>query len=266
MFMRRLIINADDFGRSKERNKAIDDSFKMGLISSAGLIVTGRYLQDALEYINNGKYIDRVHLHLNLSTSLRDGDPEDVPLTEDMRQASLFCTNGRYTPYKRLPSKVTDVFMWKTVYHEMVAQYKRFIEVTNGEADYSHIDFHLWYNLTWPVSVALNVFSWRYKIKSVRYIGMHQRENRRYRLFRILSWNPLVKSIPAATIDFYLSKQPLFSKYKIIELYCHPNYKEGVFMDDSPSYLKHDRRPMLEHIQMLNASGNMELVSWGEIY
>ena len=57
----------------------------------------------------------------------------------------------------------------------------------------------------------------------------------------------------------------MFTKCKIMELYCHPNYKEGVFLDDSPSYLKHDRIPMLEQIQMLNRSGNIDLVSWDEI-
>ncbi|MBR1595531.1 MAG: ChbG/HpnK family deacetylase [Phocaeicola sp.] len=43
--MIRLIINADDFGKSPWRNRAIDDAFKMGLISSAGLIVTGKHLK-----------------------------------------------------------------------------------------------------------------------------------------------------------------------------------------------------------------------------
>ena len=45
-----IILNADDFGRSIERNKAIDDSFKQGLICSAGLIVTGKHLQNAQQF------------------------------------------------------------------------------------------------------------------------------------------------------------------------------------------------------------------------
>lgn len=52
--MKQVILSADDFGRSLERNKAIDECFKNGLIKSAGLIVTGQYLQDAVNLMNRG--------------------------------------------------------------------------------------------------------------------------------------------------------------------------------------------------------------------
>ena len=99
--MVKIILNADDFGRSLERNKAIDDSFRQGLICSAGLIVTGMYLQNAVDFINKGGYSKDVHLHLNLSTSLRDGNPEDIPLTEAMRRDSFFCNEGKFFDYKK---------------------------------------------------------------------------------------------------------------------------------------------------------------------
>ena len=54
----KIILNADDFGKSPERNRAIDDAFKMGLIRSASLIVTGKYLQDAVNFINNGETVE----------------------------------------------------------------------------------------------------------------------------------------------------------------------------------------------------------------
>lgn len=257
----KIIINADDFGRSKERNRAIDDAFKQGLIFSAGLIVTGKDLQDALEYIIKGGYVGKVHLHLNLSTSMRDGDSEDTPLTERMRKDTFFCKNGKFRPYKGLPINPLSVFKWKLVYNELVAQYNKFIEVTERQGDYKHVDFHLWYNLTWSSSIALNVFTRKYKIESVRYIGLHQKAFK-YRFFRILSWNPRVKQFPATNIDYFLAKQKSLRQEKVIELYCHPNYKEGVFLDDSPSYLRHERRPMIDQIQDLRATGNVEFISW----
>jgi hypothetical protein len=91
---------------------------------------------------------------------------------------------------------------------------------------------------------------------------MHQKNNKVYKRCRILSWNPLVKGIPATNIDYFLSKKELFKNCKIVELYCHPHYKDGVFLDDSPSYLKHDRQPMLQQIQMLNDNGYVEFISW----
>lgn len=263
--MVKIILNADDFGRSLERNKAIDDSFKQGLIRSAGLIVTGKCLQNAIDYINIGGYSKDVHLHLNLSTSLRDGNPEDIPLTETMRRDPFFCNEGKFFNYKGLPNKFSDIIKWKMVFRELVAQYEKFIKVTNGEADYKHVDFHLWYNLTWPVSVALNMFIRKYKIKSVRFIGVHHMKSRRYRLLSWLSRPFRVNSIPATNIDYYLTNRKSFSNYNIIELYCHPNYKEGAFLDDSPSYLKHERQPMLKQIQALKDGGMVEFISWNSL-
>ena len=52
--MKKVILTADDLGRSHERNEAIDYLFKKGLIKSAGLLVTGKYLQDAVNLINRG--------------------------------------------------------------------------------------------------------------------------------------------------------------------------------------------------------------------
>ena len=261
----KIILNADDFGRSKERNQAIDDAFKQGLICSAGLIVTGKDLQDALNYIDRGGYAEKIHLHLNLSTSMRDGDSEDIPLTKAMRNDSFFCKDGKFRPFKGLPTNPKNVFKWKLVYHELVAQYNNFKEVTNGKGNYKHVDFHLWYNLTWPVSVALNVFTRKYKIESVRIISLHNKHLPKYIIYRVIGWNPRIKSISCSSIDYYLTKYKALKKEKIVELYCHPNYKDGVLLDDTPSLFKHDRQPLREHIQKLKELENLEFVAWEDV-
>lgn len=83
-----------------------------------------------------------------------------------------------------------------------------------------------------------------------------------YKRCRFLSWNPRVKYIPATNIDYYLTKRQLFSEYKVMELYCHPNYKNGVFLDDSPSYLRHERQPLVTQINSLKEFDDIEFVSW----
>ena len=259
--MVRIILNADDFGKSPERNQAIDDSFKQGLICSAGLIVTGQHLQEAVNYINRGEYVSNIHLHFNLSANLLHENSDDAPLTDSMRKDPFFCKNGKFRKYHGLPKHFSDIRKWKIVYDELVAQYSLFKKLTNGQADYQHIDFHLWYNLSFPVAIALNVFTRKYKIKSVRYIGIHQKSIR-YRLFRWISWNPRVKSYPATNIDYFLARHNSLAQIKVIELYCHPNYKDGIFLDDSPSYLKHERQPMLKQIQMLKDMDGIEFISW----
>lgn len=263
--MTKIIINADDFGKSPSRNQAIHDSFIQGLIFSAGLIVTGKHLPEAVELMKKGGYVDKVHLHINLSTNLMNEDSDDIPLTEEMKRDPFFSKDGKFKIYKGLPKKITDIRKWRIVYQEIVAQYNKFIEVTEGKGDSTHIDFHLWYNLTWPVSVALNLFTRRYKIKSVRYVGEHQKRKFLYRLFCLISRNPRVKSYPATNIDYFLSKRSSFEHVSIIELYCHPNYKEGVFLDDSPSYLKHERQPMLKQIQSLKDTKVVDFISWENV-
>ena len=260
--MVKIILNADDFGKSIGRNRAIDDSFKQGLIRSAGLIVTGKHLQEAVDYINQGGYVEHIHLHMNLSANLLHEDSDDIPLTEAMRKDPFFCKDGKFKKYKGLPHSFSDIRKWRVVYHELVAQYNKFIEVTNGNGNYKHVDFHLWYNLTWPVSIALNLFTRRYKIESVRYYGLHQKDEKKYLRFRQLSRNSRVKYIPATNIDYYLSKRPSLSEYQVLELYCHPNYKDSIFLDDSPSYIGHERQPMTNQMQNLREIDNIEFMSW----
>jgi predicted glycoside hydrolase/deacetylase ChbG (UPF0249 family) len=262
--MIQVVLNGDDFGKSPERNRAIDDSFKMGLIRSASLIVTGKYLQDAIEYIKKGNYVEKVHLHINLSTApiKKSEGSEDIPLTDAMKKDPFFCIDGKFKPYKGLPLKLSSILKWKEVYKEIVAQYNKFMEVTEGKGNFKHVDFHSWYNLTWPVSVALNVFSRKYHIKSVRYIGLHQNKHIRNKIFRYISWNPHVISYPATNIDYFLSKHQTFKDFKIIELYTHPLYKDGVLLDDSISYLNHERQPMQKQINMLREKGIIEFFSW----
>lgn len=260
--MKRVILNADDFGKSPQRNRAIDDAFKQGLINSAGLIVTGQYLQEAIDYAMRGGYTNHLHVHFNLAANLLHENSNDIPLTETMRSDPFFCQGGKFLKYHGLPTRFSSIRKWKVVYQELVAQFDRFKTITRGEADYRHVDFHLWYNLTWPVSLALNVFTRKFNIASVRYYGLHQKNNRHFFFYRLLGWNPRVEYVPSTNIDFFLSKTQPIAKYPAIELYCHPNYKEGVFLDDSPSYLGHERRPLEEQVDALRSQSGIQFISW----
>lgn len=263
--MKQVFLSADDFGRSLNRNRAIDESFKRGLIKSAGLIMTGRYLQDAVNQMNGGGYVEHVHCHFNVSGNLNGEDSLDKPLTEKMAKDKSFCENGMFKPYTGLPNRPKEIFKWHTVYKELCAQYNKFLTVTNGKGNRSHIDFHLWYNLTGPVSIALNLFTWTHRIKTVRYIGVHQEHTRR-KIFRVLSWNPFVKFYRSSNIDGFLTHPEWFEKDKCFELYCHPDYMKecgDVLMDNSISYFEHEKQPMETNIQMLKQRGDLVFVSWG---
>ena len=212
--MKKVFLSADDFGRSHERNLAIDEAFKKGLIRSAGLIVTGQYLQDAVCQMNSGGYVKNVHCHYNVSGNINGEDSMDKPLTEKMAKDKSFCSNGLFNPSKELPNRPMDVFKWWKVYKELCAQYNKFLQVTEGKGNRSHVDFHLWYNLTWPVSIALNFFTWTHHIKSVRYIGVHLEHSKR-RIFKYISWNPFVKSYRSSNIDGFLTHPEWFDNIAV---------------------------------------------------
>lgn len=262
--MRKIIVNADDLGRGYDRNRAIIESFNEKLISSAGLIITNKYTSDAIKLIKENNLLAKIHLHFNLSTCFESEIYDNKPINNEFINSN-YCSNGFLKVYKGTQQKLSLIKNWKIVYKELVSQYKKFIQVTEGKANYNHIDFHLWYNLSWPVAIALNLFTINYKIKTVRFIGLHHK-GKRNKIAKLLSWNPFVNDIPSTNIDFFINNFSLFKKLNIIELYCHPNYKNGVLLDDSPSYIGHSRQDLRSHIQKLNETTEYTLISWKDMH
>lgn len=266
-----IILTADDLGKSPARNDAIIESFRMGYISSAGIIVTGVHLQDAVKKMEENN-IDwsKVHLHMLFATNILKEGSDDCPLTERMRKDAFFCyQNGKYKCQKNsiLPIRFKSVSRWRTAYLEMVAQYNKFREISKGKGDFEHIDCHLWFNFTWPVAFALNVFTWTHKIKSVRYWALHHQEDSELRMLRVVMRNPFVRYIPATNIDYFVSKREECEKYNTMELYCHPNYKDGILLDDSPSYIDktRERLSVPNQIELLKDSVSYNLITWHDI-
>ena len=261
----KIVINADDFGKSPARNQAVIECFKQGWISSAGIIVTGRYCDAAAEMIDDSIGWGNIHLHLNFSANLPAEGSDDVPLTEAMRRDSFFSENGKFKKYRGLPQNPRYFFKWKEVYDEIEAQYEKFMKLSGGKGDVKHLDCHLWYNLTWPVAYALNKFTRQHGIEYVRYWALHHNQKLLNRLIHAISTNAQTRYIPATNIDYFLSKKELHTQYDTIELYCHPNYKNDVLMDDSPSYIGHKRLPMAQQIESLNKAVSYDIISWADL-
>lgn len=261
--MKYVFLSADDFGRSPARNIAIDHSIRKGLVKSAGLMVTNESLAQAELLIRQGDYAEKIHCHFNLAGSINIDEPKNSPLTNSLKKDSSFCKDGTFLPYSCLPNRLLDVFKCIRVYKELVAQYNRFLQATDSRGNRYHVDFHLFYNLTWPVAIALNVFTWTHGIRSVRYLGVrYERANRRF--FRFLSWNPFVRSCRSCDIDFFLYKPELYANDKVLELYCHPDYIEGLLVDNSSSLLGHKRQLLETHYSMLMDNRDLYLLSWSD--
>ena len=66
MQMKKLIINADDFGYSKENNEAIKEGFKAGIITSASIMTNTDYFDDAINSILPEIPTINIGIHLNI--------------------------------------------------------------------------------------------------------------------------------------------------------------------------------------------------------
>ncbi|MFH1715337.1 MAG: ChbG/HpnK family deacetylase [Elusimicrobiota bacterium] len=64
--MRKIIINADDFGRTKDINEAIVKAHKEGVVTSATIMTTGKYFIEGTALANENTSL-KVGLHLDLS-------------------------------------------------------------------------------------------------------------------------------------------------------------------------------------------------------
>lgn len=254
--MLKVIINADDFGKTLEQNEAIDEAYKQGFVSSIGLIVTEQYLQDAIVKAQKGGYIKNLHLHFNLKKN-----HADLSLSQKKKDAFELSDKRIQKPVRHLLS----IKHLKSIYRELVAQYNYFIEVTNGESDYKHVDFHVWSNLSWPVCLALNLFSLRFHVKTVRYWAIAGKKKLKNRLFRILSWNPFVKSIPACSFFYFLTKKQSLLENKKIEIFCHPQYKDGELIDGTSSYIKYEIKSLSKLMQDMQEVKGVEFMSWEDI-
>ena len=119
----KVIINADDFGKDIETNKAIAFCFKENLISNTSIIVNSEYFNDALELAKKENYFSEIGLHLNFLYG--------KPLTEGIKKYKDFCgENGEFNA--KFMKKKFVLFASKNkkkaIATECEAQAKKFIE------------------------------------------------------------------------------------------------------------------------------------------
>ena len=63
--MKKIILTADDLGINKETNKAIEEAYKKGTLTSACIMTNMDCFVDALQVIKNCPNLD-IGIHLNI--------------------------------------------------------------------------------------------------------------------------------------------------------------------------------------------------------
>jgi predicted glycoside hydrolase/deacetylase ChbG (UPF0249 family) len=133
-----MIVNADDFGRDQETNRAIVQAFLHGLCSSTTLMPNMRAFEEACELAHRFHMLEHIGIHF----VLRDG----FPLTEPIRRLPRFCdAEGRLANLGTKPIFVLDEEEKRALGAELRAQIKRCrragLSITHADSHY-HIHRH----------------------------------------------------------------------------------------------------------------------------
>lgn len=129
----RIIINADDFGRSAEINAAVIRAYREGVLTSASLMVAGEAMEEAVALARAHPGL-AVGLHLAVSDGRTVLPPAEVPHLVDGRglmPADPFLLGLRYAFCRAARRE-----LWR----EMEAQFARF---TATGLPLSHVDCHM---------------------------------------------------------------------------------------------------------------------------
>lgn len=261
----KIILSADDFGSTHEMNLATDYAMRNHLVCSTALIMGSAFTNEAIELARKGQYLENVHCHLNLS-ACRSTGKHFVPLNETYKN-SKYCKDGEFVRYKFSLTgykKYADA-----VFQELETQYLTFKELTKGEANYQHLDFHLYGNLSIPVAIAYDRLIQKYRIPSARFFGAHQAEVKESvvkRLMHALVMRHCKRSaacvVQSSRIEYFLAKKEQFGHDPVMELFVHLDYRNNVLIDKTQSVFGNEMKPLEEQLNLLKQTGYTEFISW----
>lgn len=134
---RRLIVNADDFGRSSSINRAVIQAHQRGILTTASLMVNGAAAEEAVALAHEHPCLG-VGLHLTLSHGAAALPHPEIPDLVDARQN--FSNDAPAAGFKYFANKRCQAQLDR----EIAAQFERF-RATGLTLDHvnGHLQFHL---------------------------------------------------------------------------------------------------------------------------
>jgi hopanoid biosynthesis associated protein HpnK len=156
----KLIVNADDFGRSSEINRAVIRAHREGILTSASLMITGAAAAEAVELANQNP-----RLAVGLHVVLVDGRPSLPP----QRIAHLVDAPGRFP---NAPARLGLRYFFHPkargeLAEELAAQFEAFARTG---LPLSHVDGHQHLHMHPTVFKLLIPLAERYGARGVRVV------------------------------------------------------------------------------------------------
>ncbi|MCX8033171.1 MAG: hopanoid biosynthesis-associated protein HpnK [Thermoleophilia bacterium] len=248
--MVRLVVNADDFGRSESVNQAVIQAHREGIVTSASLMVTGKATAQAVELARANPGLG-VGLHIVLTRGRAVLPPEEIPHLVDKNgnfAGRPVLAGLRYFFSRRAQRELAK---------ELEAQFEAFL--STGLTP-SHVDSHHHIHLHPKVLKVLLALAQKYGGLPIRTqvadnLFLSLRHERRY-LVRKLLWKVVYSilgflaaararraGLPTARRTFglmqsgrltqeylvdvvkHLAQYSALSQrgYQVFEIYCHPS-------------------------------------------
>jgi len=155
---RRLIVNGDDFGSSREVNEAVILAHRRGILTSTSLMVSGAAFEHAVTLAK-----DNPGLAVGLHLTLVDGRPV-------MRPLEIPHVAGKNGAFPSGPTRAGLYYFLSPrargeLFHEIEAQFEKFAQ---SGLHFSHVDAHCHLHLHPVVLDAVVEIARRYGIRRVR--------------------------------------------------------------------------------------------------
>ena len=244
--MKKVIINADDFGLSPEVNLAICECFQKKYISNTTIIINAPYVEEAVELSKKYGFFDKVGLHLNLT--------EGESLTSDIRKEPLFYNqNGDGFNALFDNRTISRIFISnrnkKVVRKEIESQINKYLEYG---FTLKHIDSHHHVHTDLSIYSVLKSLIKKYKFKSIRLtrnlnIDSISKLKRLYKKHLNNKFHRVVNNTTnyfGDFDDFINTSTNYVKKDEVIELMCHPmmdndrSVNLGVFNESCTDFKK----------------------------
>lgn len=222
----KLIVNADDFGKTHSINLAIAECFKKGYISNTSIMVNMPFSDEAAEIARKEGFFEKVGLHINLTQGRQIS----------RRVTSRRLANGQMLTGEFDKSLKGRLFLAKEeraqLYAEMESQIKKYLKY--GFNEY-HMDSHCHVHTGLSVFPAYRVLFKKYGFKSMRLSRNLGSDHTKLsiKIYKEMI-NRSIRNISEYTADYFggfsdfavMNSRKKADDNMVIEIMCHPDMNE----------------------------------------
>jgi chitin disaccharide deacetylase len=228
--MKKIIINADDFGSKPSVNLAIIELFNNKLINSTTLMANMPSFEDAVKLAYKNHITESIGIHLNLEGPL---------LTSNVKFFDLF-DKEKYFDFK---NKEMDLFVLpkkikRIIYKEFSAQIEK---VKKTGINITHIDTHHHVHEIFPITLIILVLLKEYNIPSMRILNNLNLSTKLYKTLYRKSVNKYLRIKGVNFSDYFGNQLQVISRLRMdqlplkdkkLEIMVHPDYNtNGIVID-----------------------------------